>query len=175
MELPDWYEPLVGSDPNTANQNDDPDNDGWTMLEDFLDFIAHPYIIVSPNNSGTIDVKPFFAGFYGQNDKYNTVTPTFSVATESNLFTPSVNGSVVTAAAGPNGGIGTILVTVNDGETTFTQRFGVAVTGTTTGITEITPSAILNPNAPRYNLAGQRIGNNYKGIVIQNGRAFVSK
>ena len=173
--MPDWYEPLVGSDPNTANQNDDPDNDGWTMLEDFLDFIAHPYIIVSPNNSGTIDVKPFFAGFYGQNDKYNTVTPTFSVATESNLFTPSVNGSVVTAATGPNGGIGTILVTVNDGETTFTQRFGVAVTGTTTGITEITPSAILNPNAPRYNLAGQRIGNNYKGIVIQNGRAFVSK
>ena len=31
----------------------------------------------------------------------------------------------------------------------------------------------FNPNAPIYNLAGQQVNKNYKGIVIQNGKKFV--
>ena len=127
--MPDWYETLVGSDPNTANQNDDPNHDGWTLLEDYLEFMAHPYIIVEPGTTGSIDVKPFFAGFYGQNTNYNTLTPTYTVATKSSLFTPSVEGSIVKAVAGQNGGVDYLEVTVNDGETTFTQPIGIAVTG----------------------------------------------
>ena len=173
--MPNWYEPLVGSDPNTANQNDDPDHDGWTLLEDYLEFAAHPYIIVSPENSETIDVKPFFVGFYGQNSNYGHMTPTYTVATESSLFTPSVDGSIVKATAGKEGGIGYIFVTVNDGVTSWTQRFGVAVTGSTTGITEITNAAIVNPNAPMYNLTGQKVGKNYKGVIIQNGKKLLKK
>ena len=124
--MPDWWEKTIGSDPNTANNNDDPDHDGWTLLEDYLDFMAHPYVIIQPNASGTLDVKPYFAGFYGQNGK--AVTPTYTVAPQSTLLTASVNGSVVTVNATQQSGVGTILVTVNDGETTFTQRFGVAIT-----------------------------------------------
>lgn len=124
--MPDWWEKTVGSDPNTANNNDDPDHDGYTLLEDYLDFIAHPYVMLQPNASGTLDVKPYFAGFYGQNGK--TVTPTYTVAPQGTLLTASVNGSVVTVNAAQQSGVGTILVTVNDGETTFTQRFGVAIT-----------------------------------------------
>ena len=30
-------------------------------------------------------------------------------------------------------------------------------------------------NAPRYNLAGQRVGADYKGIVIQGGRKYWQK
>jgi hypothetical protein len=30
-------------------------------------------------------------------------------------------------------------------------------------------------NAPMYNLAGQKVGNDYKGIVIMNGRKFMQK
>ena len=127
--MPDWYETLVGSDPNTGNQNDDPNHDGWTLLEDYLEFMAHPYIIVEPGTTGSIDVKPFFAGFYGQNTKYNTLTPTYTVATKSSLFTPSVEGSIVKAVAGQNGGVDYLEVTVNDGETTYTQPIGIAVTG----------------------------------------------
>jgi hypothetical protein len=112
--------------PNTANNNDDPDHDGWTLLEDYLDFMAHPYIMLQPDASGTLDVKPYFAGFYGQNGK--AVTPTYTVAPQGTLLTASVNGSVVTVNAAQQSGVGTILVTVNDGETTFTQRFGVAIT-----------------------------------------------
>ena len=31
----------------------------------------------------------------------------------------------------------------------------------------------LDADAPLYNLAGQRVGKDYKGIVIQNGKKFV--
>ena len=72
-----WYETAIGSDPNTANQNDDPDGDGWTLLEDYLNFMAHPYVMIQPNGSGAIDLKPYFIGFFGQNK--NVVTPTFTV------------------------------------------------------------------------------------------------
>lgn len=32
-----------------------------------------------------------------------------------------------------------------------------------------------NKNAPIYNLAGQRVDKNYKGVVIQNGKKFINK
>ena len=133
--MPNWYEKLINSDPNTANQNDDPNNDGWTLLEDYLEFMAHPYITVEPGKQGTIDLKPYFIGFYGQNK--NEVTPTYTFETNSTLFTPSVNGAELTVQTGSTAGVGTINVTVNDGGTTWTQSFGVAVTGETTGINKV--------------------------------------
>ena len=30
-------------------------------------------------------------------------------------------------------------------------------------------------NAPIFNLAGQRVGNDYKGVVIQNGKKYLNK
>lgn len=43
-----------------------------------------------------------------------------------------------------------------------------------TGISNITTDT-LNENAPIYNLAGQRVSKDAKGILIQNGRKFVNK
>ena len=47
--------------------------------------------------------------------------------------------------------------------------------GEATGISAITAdgSIILNDNAPMYNLAGQRVNDSYKGVVIQNGKKFI--
>lgn len=44
----------------------------------------------------------------------------------------------------------------------------------TTGINNVTATK-LNVNAPMYNLAGQKVSNNYKGVVIQNGKRFIVK
>ena len=154
--MPNWWEKTIGSDPNTANNNDDPDHDGWTLLEDYLDFMAHPYIMLQPDASGTLDVKPYFAGFYGQNGK--AVTPTYTVAPQGTLLTASVNGSVVTVNAAQQSGVGTILVTVNDGETTFTQRFGVAIT--TDATSAIRPqTSDVNPIVRRefFTLDGRQV------------------
>ena len=88
--------------------------------------MAHPYLVIEVNGSGTLDLKPYFAGFFGQNGK--SVTPTFSLDTDmaTGLYAPSIDGTTLTVKATKPGSFN---VTVNDGETTFTQRFGVVITG----------------------------------------------
>ena len=134
--MPDWWERIVGSDPQTANHNDDPNRDGWTLLEDYLEFLSHPYIVIAPNGRGTIDLREHFAGFFGQNGK--AVTPTFTLDEDiaTGTYAPSIDGTTLTVSATmPNAEtIGVFNVTCTDGETTFTQRFGVAITGEGTAL-----------------------------------------
>ena len=134
--MPDWWEKCVGSNVSVANHNDDPDGDGYTLLEDYLEFMAHPYVIIEPNGSATLDLRACFAGFFGQNG--NDVTPMFrfNEGIGSGIFAPSIDGTTLTVrAVSPDaGGIYGVNVTVDDGETTFTQRFGVAITDATAAI-----------------------------------------
>jgi len=44
----------------------------------------------------------------------------------------------------------------------------------TSGINEVTNSTAVDKNAPVYNLAGQRVNKDAKGVLIQNGKKFVS-
>ena len=172
--MPDWWETCIGSNPSQANQNDDPDGDGWTLLEDYLDFMAHPYIIINPNGQGTIDLRQHFAGFFGQNGK--AVEPRFTCDTQTdNGVSVSINGSTmtVTVADFTSPTILSYPITVNDGETTFTQRFGVAVSSGTTGIHEITTTQHPSPNTQLYNLHGLRLSQPQKGINIVNGRKII--
>jgi hypothetical protein len=141
--MPDWWEKTIGSDPNIANHNDDPDHDGWTLLEDYLDFMAHPYVMIQSNGSAMLDLKPYFAGFYGQNK--NTVTPTYTVNVLPNgVYTASVDGSQLEVSALQPDAIGIygIDVTINDGETQWTQRFGITIT--TDAATAISQQPIAN-------------------------------
>ncbi len=46
--------------------------------------------------------------------------------------------------------------------------------GSTTGISEVNAVNTIEDNKT-YNLAGQQVGNNYKGIVISNGKKYVKK
>ena len=134
--MPDWYEALIHSDAHTANQNDDPDGDGWTLLEDYLELMAHPYVVIEPTGMATLDLKPYFEGFYGQNKK--AVTPSYRLPEETNGgFSASIEGSALKIHSSSSAqGIGRVNITVDDGETTFTQRFSVIVTGDATAITQ---------------------------------------
>ena len=177
--MPDWWELCTGSNPAAADHNDDPDDDGWTLLEDYLDFMAHPYIIIAPNGKGSIDLKQHFEGFYGQNGK--SVTPTYSIDNSPNgIYAASINGSTLTVnAIKPDTEyVGSINVTVNDGETTFTQRFGVAITGNaeSTGICDNNREAITNNRY--YDLLGRPVNVSVnvsvkKGVNIVNGKKMI--
>lgn len=128
--MPDWYERVINSDPSSANSNDDPDKDGWTLLEGYLEFMAHPYIIATPNSTEKMDMAYCFRGF--------TKSPVYSVTTSSDILTASVAGSEVSVKTGENGGIGIITVKVTDSEgATHQKRLSVAVTGETTGINNV--------------------------------------
>lgn len=47
--------------------------------------------------------------------------------------------------------------------------------GSTTGINAISAAENSEKNAALYNLSGQRVDKNYKGIVVKNGRKFINK
>ena len=56
------------------------------------------------------------------------------------------------------------------------ESFWFAEGEETTAINSLSSSsAALNTTAPAYNLAGQRVANSYKGIVIQNGKKYITK
>ena len=44
-----------------------------------------------------------------------------------------------------------------------------------TGIAGVEVEEENDPNTPVYNLAGQRVGKDAKGILIQNGKKFIRK
>ena len=174
--MPDWYEQCIGSDPFTANHNDDPDDDGWTLLENYLDFMAHPYIMIEPNSSGSIDLRQYFVGFYGQNG--NSVSPTYSFdeAMGSGSYALQINGSmlIVKATVPDTQCVGSFNITVNDGETTFVQRFGVAVTSGTSAIHSAdNVGTETNKESDIYDVVGRRVVHPVKGVFIQGGKKTI--
>ena len=48
------------------------------------------------------------------------------------------------------------------------------VIGETTGITSIAADG-TDSTAPMYNLAGQRVNDSFRGVVIQNGKKTIKK
>ena len=54
------------------------------------------------------------------------------------------------------------------------KKITVTLKNDPTGINEVN-NGTVNENAPIYNLAGQRVGKDYKGVVIQNGKKFIKK
>ena len=69
-------------------------------------------------------------------------------------------------------------VPVTDGKFTMPAsgaKVTVTFKSTATAINGINADADADDNAPIYNLAGQRVGKNYKGVVIKNGRKVVMK
>jgi len=61
--IPDWFEKATGTDPNTANNNDDSDGNGYTDLEDYLNWMALPHFEVAEDADSVVDLNKFFAGY----------------------------------------------------------------------------------------------------------------
>ncbi|MBQ8190805.1 MAG: T9SS type A sorting domain-containing protein [Bacteroidaceae bacterium] len=83
--MPDWWEKAKGLDPNTADNNKDEDRDGYTALEDYLNWMACPHYIIKSQAAYTIDLKTLFAGF--DNDPSFKVTssqPEMNVSVDEN-------------------------------------------------------------------------------------------
>jgi len=118
--MPDWWEKMTGSDPDLADNNEDPDRDGYTLLEDYLEFMAHPYVVLTFGQDTTVDVTPWFRGFQK--------SPVFTIAYDSPLFEAEVSGAQVKVRAGSVSGMAPVTVTVTDSDgSTFSQRLSVAV------------------------------------------------
>ena len=66
--MPDWWELAKGLNPNSApgdfsDSNSDPDGDGYSNLEDYLNWLAAPHVDGMRNTNVDIDLTQFTRGF----------------------------------------------------------------------------------------------------------------
>ena len=57
----------------------------------------------------------------------------------------------------------------------LTMVFGGDYEIVDTHIRDTSAETIQNASAPAYNLSGQRVGSNYRGFIIKNGRKYIAK
>ncbi|HEY0944739.1 MAG TPA: Ig-like domain-containing protein [Opitutaceae bacterium] len=79
--MPDWWENLHGTDPlsplgNYTESNADPDGDGFTRLEDYLNWMARPHVVSQRGADVEVDLSRYARGF--------TDRPVFTVAEAAN-------------------------------------------------------------------------------------------
>ena len=134
--MPDWWEKLVGSDSTTANNNDDPDGDGYTRLEDYLNWLAEPHFFLEAGKEQPIDLKPYFAGMKNLEVSDNGPYP-------DNGFTWHYEGTILYVKDGFGQQLNTIHIKGTDTLTgyTYVRKFNFACTPDVTAI-----SQHLSPN-----------------------------
>ncbi|MGY5355633.1 pectate lyase family protein [Wenyingzhuangia sp. IMCC45467] len=66
--LPNWWEEAHGLNPNSkvndySETNKDEDKDGFTQLEDYLNWMAQPHFFIENGGVVELDVKDYFKGY----------------------------------------------------------------------------------------------------------------
>ena len=111
---------------------------------------AETKIVVSSNNNGVVEI------LYPYNDSYNSTSVLYAPKTSTQwveIYGVSEGTAIVTIASANGKGIpATCEVTVRD---------------TVTGVQDINLNRQINPQ--RFNVLGQPVDNDYKGIVIEGG------
>ena len=128
--LPNWWEQLIGTNPDSAHDdftdsNADPDGDGYTQLEDYLNFMAEPHLILKAGEQQQINLKELFAGF--------TASPVFSFDNTSDCATLAIENDTLLVVSALKNGIVKAVVKVSDAEGSTYER------GMNLGITDAVP------------------------------------
>jgi hypothetical protein len=79
--LPDWWELMIGTNPNSASgdfsdSNADPDGDGYSNLENYLNWLAAPHVNCGRNASVDVDLTTLTRGFTNASPAYAVSNPT---------------------------------------------------------------------------------------------------
>ncbi len=123
--LPNWWESMMGTNPESASgdfsdSNADPDGDGYTNLEDYLDWMSVPRYYLSKNQKELIDLKPYFRAY--------TNAPVFTVESLEEV-TAAVEDSQLSLQLKKNfEGVRYVQVKVIDADnSTYTRRIGICM------------------------------------------------
>ncbi|MDH7598042.1 MAG: thrombospondin type 3 repeat-containing protein [Sedimentisphaerales bacterium] len=125
--LPNWWEKIHGLDPNSppgdlSDSNGDPDGDGYTNLEEYLDWMAQPHVDCQAGSSVDVDLYALSRGYLKTGPQYT--------------FSNQVNGTVTLisgryarfTAATSHDAIGGFSFTVTDQEgDSMTRRVNVRI------------------------------------------------
>jgi len=165
--MPDWWEKLSGTDKDNADNNEDPDGDGYTNLEDFLNWMAQQHAILQPGDTITINFNDLFKGYA------NSPAYTYQCDGSELDIQQSADSLLNVTAAEGFAGFKTIALTVTDSEgSTMTRTFNVAATGEATGIKALKADD-TNDNDCYYNLQGQKVAAPANGVYIKGKRKII--
>ncbi|GHT60954.1 hypothetical protein AGMMS50239_10890 [Bacteroidia bacterium] len=126
--LPDWWETAVShTNPDSpqgdfSDSNADPDKNGFTCLDDFLDWMANPHYISKvsgKNNSFNLDLKVLTKGY--------TASPKYKIdATENCSVKLDTKGVAKISPAVAGNQLSSITFTVTDSEgSSMTRKIGL--------------------------------------------------
>lgn len=107
--LPNWWEKAFGLNENSkagdfSDANADADQDGFTQLDNYLDWMAKPHFFINSGGKLTLDATVFFKGYEKK--------PTFTVSEIANGKV-NVKGSTIEFAAAQTG-LASFKITVTD-------------------------------------------------------------
>ena len=169
--LPDWWENLCGSNPDSStgdfsDSNADPDGDGYTQLEDYLNWLAEPHYLLTMDAQQEVDLASLFAGY--------TASPSYQAEVLNGMVQATLSDKVLLIKAREQG-FSTIEISVKDSEGSgMTRRVNVAVVAKSpTGLT--LPGSDALEDAPVYGIDGIRKSAPGTGINIQSGKKFILK
>lgn len=118
--MPDWWERLHGLDPSSpvgdyTEDNADPDGDGFTQLEDYLNWLAAPHADVAVNGAIEIDLSELTRGF--------TASPSYVINATVHGEAVLLNDHRLRFAPTPGfAGLASVSFTVTDAEGDSMQR-----------------------------------------------------
>lgn len=123
--LPNWWEDICGTNVNSpaddfTDSNADADGDGFTALEDYLDFMAQPNYVVAADETVTVNVADLFKGY--------TKSPSYAVTACNDKLQAAISGGTLTVKPTADKFIGELTVKVTDGDGHSYERricFGV--------------------------------------------------
>ena len=161
--LPDWWERIHNLNPNSAegdfsDANGDPNKDGFTNLDAYLDWMAQPHHMLGEAEYIDINLRDYARGY--------ELSPTFKLSDISNGNVTMINDSIArfTATAA---GLAAFNFTVTDAEgSTMTRTIGLLVDNQFT-----LPVTITNFDANRINK--QQVQLNWKTAQETNNRHFI--
>lgn len=149
--LPQWWESITGySDPNSIPV----ESDTYTVLDNYLDYLANPHAQITNGSKMTFDMKSLFAGY--------TNAPVYSVGTVSGGgIKAELEGSQLIVTAIKDNTLNNVSIKVSDADgAKFQRKFYVAVTSdeaALTSIAEITDFTLENTICTILTLDGKVI------------------
>lgn len=122
--LPDWWEQMCGTNPNSpkgdfSDANADANGDGYTALEDYLEWMSVPHFYLETGKEKVITLSDFFAGY----DK-----PAYEAACDNMNVEIDGDKLVVPAARSRIRGVVYVDIKATDRAGSFmTRRIGLCV------------------------------------------------
>lgn len=154
--MPDWWENVTGQ----TDGNADEDGDGYTNLEEYLNWMALPHYEIATGSQLALNLRQLFRGFNNN--------PTFVVSSADDNVTATVADSVCTVKPIRGGkSLASITITATDADNygSMERTVNFYITDDPTGIV----SAISDKGVVRreyYNVAGMRMDSPRRGVSI---------